>query len=145
MVNNSITSANSVLVLGVNSLFPVPQQMQGFAADDAYSVDAVDNAEVVLGVDGVVSSGWIPQIKVMNVMLQADSPGNDFFDAWYAAEEAQKEVLKAFGVLEQPSIGRTYVLTNGVLSGFSPFADGKKILAPRKFQIKWNTILGAPV
>jgi len=141
---SSITSANSVLFLGVAGLYTVPQQLQGFGADDAYSVEAVEIAEVMLGVDGVMSSGWIPQIKMMNVTLQADSASNTFFEAWYAAQEASKDIYKAFGIIQQPAVSKIYTLTNGVLSNYSPLSEAKKVLQPRKFQIKWNMVLGAP-
>jgi len=144
-MSNSITSANSVLLIGVTGLYTIPQQLQGFGADDAYSMPMVTNAEVLMGVDGIMSSGWIPQIKEMDVTLQADSASNDFFEAWYAAEEAAREKYKAFATILQPAVGKTYVLTNGVLSNFTPFADAKKVLQPRKFQIKWNIVVGAPI
>jgi hypothetical protein len=35
-------------------------------------------------------------------------------------------------------------LTNGVLTNFAPISDAKKVLQPRKFQIQWNVVLGAP-
>jgi hypothetical protein len=80
----------------------------------------------------------------MNVTLQADSPSNTFFESWYAAEEAAKDALFAFGVVNQPSISRVYTLANGVLTNYTPFAEAKKTLQPRKFQIKWQITLGAP-
>lgn len=144
-MSNTITSANSTLLIGVVGLFTIPQQLQGFGADDAYSMPMVTNAEVIMGVDGVMSSGWIPQIKEMDVTLQADSASNTFFEAWYAAEEAARDKFQAFGTIIQPGVSRTYALTNGVLVGFTPFADAKKVLQPRKFQIKWNLVAGAPV
>ncbi len=141
----SITSANSVLMLGVVGLYTIPQQLQGFGTDDAYSIDTVDPAEVVMGVDAQMSYGWIPQIKTMHVNLQADSASNTFFEAWYAAQEAAREVYPAFGVITQDSVGRTYVLTNGVLASYTPIAEAKKVLGARKFMIKWQVALGAPV
>ena len=140
-----ITSANSVLMIGVNSLYPVPQQLQGFGQDDAYSMESVENKEVQMGVDGNMSAGWIPQIKTMSVTLQADSPSNIFFEAWYAAEEAAQSAYFSFGTLVQPAVSRTYILTNGVLSNYTPLAEAKKVLQPRKFQIKWNVVLGVPI
>jgi hypothetical protein len=140
----SITSANSTLYLGVTSLFNTPQQMIGFAQDDAYEVDAVDPVEALIGVDGIMSTGWVPQIKIMHVTLQPDSVSNVFFEAWYASQEAQREIYQAFGTIYQPGISRAYALTNGVLANYTPLAAGKKVLAPRRFQIKWQTILGAP-
>ena len=118
-----ITSANSTLIIGITGLYPVPQQLAGFAQDDAYSMADVTNAEVLMGVDAIMSAGWIPQIKEMGVSLQADSLSNTFFEAWYAAEEAAKSKFFAFATIQQPSVGKVYALLNGVLSGYSPYAD----------------------
>jgi hypothetical protein len=144
MSTNNITSANSVLLIGVAGLFTVPQQLQGFSSDDAYSMDAVTNKEVQLGVDGIMSAGWIPQIKTMSVTLQGDSDSNTFFEAWYAAEEAAQDAFRAFGTIVQPAVNKMYTLTNGVLTNFAPISDAKKVLQPRKFQIQWNVVLGVP-
>lgn len=142
-MSGNITSANSVLALGVTGLYTIPQQLQGFGADDAYSMDAVDVAEVMMGVDGKMSSGWIPQIKTMNVVLQADSDSNTFFETWYAAQEAGRRAYIAFGVITQESVGRVYTLTNGILANYMPISDSKKVLQPRTFQIKWESVIGA--
>lgn len=140
----TITSANSVLMIGVAGLFGTAQQLQGFGADDAYSMPEVETSEVVMGVDGIASSGYVPQLKTMNVVLQADSASIDFFESWYAAQEAAQEAFLAFGTLLQPSISRAYALSVGSLFGYKPVADAKKILQPRPFSIKWQVVLGAP-
>jgi hypothetical protein len=139
-----ITSANSVLSLGVASVFTTPQTLQGFGQDDAYSIPSVKVSENMIGVDGIKSSGWLPQLKTMNITLQADSPSIAFFEAWYAAQEAGQSQLGAFGTLDQPSIGRTYVLTNGSLEDYEPIAAAKKVLGPRKFSVVFGMVLGAP-
>lgn len=140
-----ITSANSVLMLGVTGLFTVPQQLAGFAADDMFEIANVDTKEVMLGADGVLSAGWIPAVKVMSVTLQADSPSNTFFESWAASEDAAKAPYFAFGIINQPSVSRVYTLTNGVLKNYSPMAAAKKVLQPRKFEIHWQLTLGAPI
>lgn len=139
-----ITSANSTLVLGVTGLFTVPQQLQGFAADDMYSMAAVDNKEVQMGADGILSAGWIPQIKVLSITLQADSASNTFFESVYAAEEAAKAPFFFFGAINQPAVSKLYTLTNGVMKSYSPMADAKKVLQPRKFEIHFQVTIGAP-
>lgn len=141
----SITSANSILTLSIPGLFDTPQQLQGFASDDAFYMDDVENKEVVMGVDGYMSVGWIPQIKVMHVSLQADSDSNSFFETWYAAEEQIREAYMANAVVTQPGVNRIYTLSNGGLSGFSPMAGNKKVLEARKFQIKWNVVASVPM
>lgn len=141
----TITSANSILALGVVGLFTVPQQLQGFGTDDMYSMEAVETKEVRMGADGVLSAGWVPQIKTMAITLQADSASNTFFEAWYAAEEAAQDAFFAFGTILQPGVNKLYTVTRGVLTNYSPLADAKKVLDMRKFQIKWQSVIAAPV
>jgi len=140
-----ITSSNSVLTIGVFALFPTPQQLQGFAQDDAYSMSSIEVSENMIGVDGVKSSGFIPTLKEMEITLQADSPSNDFFEAWFNAQESGQSQMIAFGTLSQPSVGKSYSLSNGTLKGYSPIAAAKKVLQPRKFSIVWQNISGAPL
>jgi hypothetical protein len=140
----SITSANSVLFLGAAGLFAVPQQIAGFGSDDMYSIEAVETKEIQLGADGVLSSGWIPQIKTMSVTLQADSPSNLFFESLYAAEESAKESYALFGTIMQPAVSKLYTLTNGVLTNYTPLAEAKKVLGARKFQLKFQMVIGVP-
>ena len=140
-----ITSANSILTLSAASVFAVPTQLQGFAQDDAYSMASVETTENFMGVDGIKSAGYIPQMKELEVTLQADSPSIDFFEAIYAAQEAAQAPIILFGALSQPSISRSYVLANGTLKGYKPISDAKKVLQSRKFSILFQVALGAPI
>lgn len=144
-VIKTLTSANSVLMIGVTGLYGVAQQLQGFAEGDAYSIAAIDVSETMMGVDGVLSAGYIPQKKVMDVSIQADSASIDFFEAWYAAQEAAQDVFPAFGNILQSSVGKNYVMARGFLKNYAPIGDAKKILQPRKFQIEWNSVIPVPV
>jgi hypothetical protein len=140
-----ITSANSVLILGVTNLFTIPQQLQGFASDDMYSMANVDTKEVMMGADGILSAGYIPQVKILEITLQADSASNTFFESVYAAEEAAKAPFFFFGNINQSSVSRNYTLTNGVMKNYSPMAAAKKVLQPRKFEIHFQVTLGVPI
>lgn len=145
MAIKSITSANSILLIGVTGLFPIPQQMQGFDQEDMYAIEGVETKEVKIGVDGQLAAGQIPAIKKMDVQLMANSSSNSFFEAWYAAEQAANDVYFAFGTIVQPALGFAYVLTNGVLFNYAPISDAKKVQQARKFQIQWQSIVGAPI
>lgn len=136
----TITSANSVFTLLLPTLFPVPQKLEGFATDDAFAADAVDITENVMGVDGKMSSGFTPFITKMTVTLQADSPSMPIFDFWLAAMKQAKEVFPADGSITLSSIGKSYTLTNGVLSNVKPIEDAKKVLQARAFIISWESI-----
>lgn len=140
----SITSANAIFMLAIGTVFPVPQMLQGFATDDAFSTEAVDVAEVKMGVDGILSAGFVFQPIKQGIVLQADSPSVLMFDAWYAAQKAQRDVYFANAVVRLPSIARSYTLINGVMTSYMPIADSKKTLDPLKYAITWQSVVGAP-
>ncbi|MDG7050807.1 MAG: hypothetical protein JRZ94_06360, partial [Nitrososphaerota archaeon] len=128
-----------------NKLFNIPIQIQGFAADDAFTIEDIDMAETMMGVDGKLSGGWIPVPKSLEITLQADSASNDFFDAWVAAESVAKEKYTANGSILLQGTGRLYVLTTGFLKKGNVMPPAKKVLQPRKFTIEFQSITGAPV
>ena len=142
---SSITSANSIFMLTITGLYAVPQQLQGFAAEDIFDTEDIDTSEEIMGADGKLSAGFIFVPIKQSVMLQADSVSNALFESWYAAEQAAREKYFAQGIVQMPSIKRTYQMKNGVLKSYKPIADAKKVLQPRKFGIVWESVTGAPV
>ena len=140
-----ITSANTVFIISVPLVLPIPQQLQGFAADDIFDVDDVDAMETMMGVDGHLSGGMIFAPKGMTVALQADSASIAFFDAWYAASQAATTAYAAQATVTFPSLGTSFGLLRGFLKRYKPMPDAKKVLQPRKFKIEWQSILSVPV
>lgn len=141
----SITSANAILLLGVVGLYPIPQKIEGFATEDLFDTEAINPTEALMGADGKLSAGLVNVPIPQNYALQADSDSIDFFDAWYAAMKAAQDVYFAQGIIQLPAIGRAYAMNNGVLSGYTPVADAKKVLQPRKFKITWQNIVATPI
>lgn len=140
----SITSANAVLTLSQPILFPIPQQLQGFAADDVYDVDQIKSVEVLMGVDGVLSAGFVYAEVMQNIRLQADSASNDFFDVVWTQMQAAQDVYPLNGVIILPAIATKFAMVNGYLTGYKPSPDVKKVLQPRNYQITWNKIFPQP-
>lgn len=141
----TITSANSTFSIAVTGLFPAPQLLQGYAADDAFSAEAIDMAEVVMGVDGQMSYGWVFNPTPMTVTLMPTSPSLAIFEAWTNLQKAQQEVYRCDGAIRLPAIGRSYVLKNGVLKNASQMPAVKKTLQPMTFQIVWERIISEPI
>lgn len=135
----TITSANSVFTLVIPGLLPVPQNVQGYAVDDAFDTDEIQVAEAQMGVDGKMSAGYTPAITMLKVHLQADSPSIDLFEAWLGAEKAAQEVFYAQATIELPSVQKLYTFTNGVLSRATPMPSGKKVLQAQTYTIEWET------
>lgn len=136
----TITSANSVFTLVVPSLFPVPQTLAGFATDDAFANEPVTMAETKMGVDGKMSSGFTPFMTPMTITLQADSASIALFDTWAGAMKVTKEVVTASASIALPGTGRSYTLTNGVLTKYPQLPGVKKLLEPVQYTITWESI-----
>lgn len=142
---STLTSANSVLMLAVGGIFPIPQKIEGYATDDAFAFDAVQPAQAVMGVDGRMSAGYTPFMSVQTISIQADSPAKPIFEAWLAAMKVAREVFYANGTLNISSISRKYVLTRGVLTQVPPAPTARAILQPMTFQITWENVSPALV
>lgn len=140
---STITAANSVVLISVTGLFDVPQQLQGFSADDVTDTDSLAPAETMMGVDGRLSGGWVPVPIVQSITLQADSFSNQLFERWYMAQQAQRESYIANGSIFLPATGRKYTMTRGFLTGVMVTPQVKKVLQPRKYSVTWESITAA--
>lgn len=136
----SITSANSIIQIGVSVVFPTPVQLQGYTTDDIYGVNAIKPNETKMGVDGKQSAGKIWQSIVVAYHLQADSPSNDFFDEWKQAEDAAVDTFSASGLIVLPSIAKKFSLLNGSLTNYTPIPPAGTTLKERMFEITWERV-----
>lgn len=141
----SLTSANAVFMLTIPDLFPVPQQLQQFAADDIFSTNPLASAEVSMGVDGHLSAGFVFVPVPQSINLQADSPSCDIFDNWWGASQTVRDAYIANGVVVITAVQRKWTLTRGVLTSYPPMPDGGKILKPRRFEITWESIVPSTI
>lgn len=140
----NITAANSVYTLSIVPVFPVPQQLQGYATDAAWDTDATQNAEAQIGVDGLLSAGFVPALTNQTIRLQADSSSIALFEAWAAAQRASKNIFYAIGNISLPSVSRAYVCQRGVLMSYASMPGVGKVLKPRDFTITWQSIEPVP-
>ena len=141
----SLTGANAVMLLSIPPLYAIAQQLQRFSADDVTDFDPIKPAEILTGVDGHMSAGWIFVPVPQKITLQADSDSNALFENWYASNEAIQDIYFAQGILRLPGVQRSYALTNGVLTSHKPVPDVKKLLQPRVYEITWESIVAAPI
>lgn len=140
----SLDTANSVVTIQIPGLFGIAQQLQGFSADDMFSMDDTEESEVVMGADGRMTGGWVPVIKNWNIILQGDSPSLTILDALIAAQRAAKALLPCNFVVRIPGISRSFVLNNCLLGPSTSMMGAKKIGQPRKFTWRVETVSEAP-
>lgn len=139
-----IGSSNAVLMLSIATLFPIPQQLQGFGVDDIYDVPQIKSVETMMGVDGVLSAGFVYVQIVQHVTLQADSASNSIFDTWWTQMQAGQTTYAANGLIRLPAIATKFTQTKGFLTGYKPLPKGGKLLGPRTHEITWERVAPAP-
>jgi hypothetical protein len=141
----TLTAANSVFALTITGLYPAPQVLHGYAADDAFATDALESAETVMGLDGHLSGGYVFNPVKQTIVLMPDSASLDVFNNWSLAQMASREVLVANASISLPAIGKKYVLTRGFLTSHKPIPDVKKVLQSVQYQITWGSVAGAGI
>jgi hypothetical protein len=127
----TITAANSVYMLTIPQLYPIPQQLVGYAADAAFETEA--------------SAGFVPFLTKQGISIMPDSPSAIVFEDWLTAQKSAQEIYSASAVIYLPSISRSYIMTNGVLTSTFSIPGTRKVLQARTFTITWGDITPVPV
>ncbi len=107
--NFDITSANAVLILTAEIIFPSGIELQMFGTDQAYNADAVDMAETRMGVDGYMVAGYVPNIQPVTITLEAASPSRAALATLAGAMVSNKTVYACTLVASLPSVNARYV------------------------------------
>lgn len=141
----TLTTANAVITLAVLPLFPIPQQIQGFAADDVFDAPPVKAAETSMGVDGILSGGFVFNEFPWTISLQADSASNNFFDVWYLQNRAVLDAYTATGQIVLPALGMKWDMADGFLMDYPWLPSAKKIVQPRRYGITWGSVTPTPI
>jgi hypothetical protein len=140
MSDTTITSANSVFTVVIAGLFPAPVQLRGYSSDRAFTTEAIDLAEVQMGVDGRMTAGFVPNPTKQTITLQADSPSKDIFTALIQATKTAREVFYISGTIALPSTGESFTLTRGILTNAKQIPDAQKVLQPVDYIVTWESV-----
>jgi hypothetical protein len=141
----NITSADAVFRLTIPGVFATPRKVEGFASDDAFMTESIQIGETMIGVDGKMSSAFLPFITPQTVTLQASSPSLLDFDLWVAAQLVSKTIFQAQAIIQLPALSRQYVFTNGTLHDAKLLPDAKRVLQPVQYVIHWESVQPAPL
>lgn len=145
----SITSANAKLTLTVRNSSGIvvgPFTVEGYAQDAAFGVEAVDAAEALMGVDGKLSGGFLPQPTKMTISLMPNSPSIALFDAWNSAQKVLGDVLVADGFVAAPSLGKAWALVKGFMTRLTPLPTARKTFSePQTFELTFESSTPAPI
>jgi hypothetical protein len=136
---SSISSANAILTLSIAGLFG-PTQIQQWASDEFYATDPIEATEVLMGIDGTLSGGFVWSAVPQTISLQANSTSRYFFETWWGAQKQIQDAYPANGLLILPGPNTKYTLVNGFMTTIDVMPSAGKILRPRKYRIMWNTV-----
>lgn len=145
MAVRNITSADAKFRLTIPGVILVPTLVEGFASDDAFMTESVQIGETMIGVDGKMSSAFVPFITPQTITLQASSPSIDTFNLWVGAELVGKTIFQAQAIIQLPALSRQYIFTNGTLHDAKLLPDGKRVLQPVQYVIHWESVQPAPL
>lgn len=140
----SLTAATAVIMITIPGIFNSPQQLQQFAADDIFSTDPIAPAEVSMGVDGILSAGFVFVPVKQKFSLQANSPSVTVFDNWYGGQQVALDVFEAAGLITLTSLKKKYALVRGFLTGHPLMPDAGRTLKPLSYEITWQQVTGQP-
>ncbi|MGJ0578489.1 phage tail fiber protein [Xenorhabdus bovienii] len=134
---NTITSANSVLMLRCKGVYDDYVQIQGFQADNALEFSEITVGESRIGVDGKQSIGYLPHETQWTLYLEANSPSTQIMENIRKDFNSNMEARYIDIVVEIPSIKKRYSATGGLIS-MSAGPSIKKLLDGTSY--KFNMI-----
>lgn len=114
--------------------------LQGFAPDDIYAINDVDTGETMMGLDGILSGGYVPVARTIVFKQMANSPTESFFDAWGQGEDLAMVKYPAYGTITYPGLQKVAIMTNGFLRARKFLPDAQKLLMPQTFAVEWQKV-----
>lgn len=141
----TLTVANSVMTLTCSELGIGPVQIKGFQTDDAFDTPNVKPAEVMIGVDGVKSQGYVPYLVPFKFFLQADSVSIAIMDVIKESQDAAQDVYDLGVSLSAPGLGKLWTFTDGTLTDLKPTPQGKKMMQGQNYEITFGKIISSVI
>lgn len=146
----SLTVANSAFTLTATSvggvpIFPVPVPIEGYSADDAFDTTEVKPNEILMGIDGVLSGGYVAYPTPLMFTLQADSPSILVMDTAIEAMDGVFETIIFGASIAVPGINKLHTFIKGFMTSGKKTPGGKKLLQPQKYEITFQKCISAVI
>lgn len=140
MATRTLTTANSVLTVTASSVLPAPAVIDGFATEDAFSSAVVEIARAVMGVDGKKSAGYIPAIKELDIVLQADSLSRAVFEQIRGVMDQTREVVRVDVTIDLQGLGEIWTFSNGTITKAPSIPGAKKTAEATTWSISFESV-----
>lgn len=139
-----ITVADVIISLTAPPIFLAPQKIEGFAEDRVFNVPSQTIAIMKRGVDGAVAAGFIFIKQPWSFTLLPSSPSCGVFDTVVQGQKALRTTVFWNGFVTAPSLGQSWIMTNGILVNYSPASDAGQVFENRVFGLEWQDVIPVP-
>jgi hypothetical protein len=140
MATRTLTTANSVLTVTASTVLPAPAVIQGFATEDAFSSAVVEIARAVMGVDAKKSAGYVPTIKELDIVLQADSLSRAVFEQIRGVMDNTREVVRVDVTIDLAGLGEVWTFSNGTITKAPSIPGAKKTAVETTWTISFESV-----
>lgn len=137
---NNITSADLEVVMICEMVAEAGVNVQGFAENEAVSMEGVDLAVIKMGVDGFFAAGFKHTPRTIQFKMLASSPFLETIRQCIGIQKSESRMLQWSGEIVYPALGMRYVLTTGVLSNTKEMADARDALDDVTIQFKFRSV-----
>ena len=145
MARKTLTTANSTIILTL-PILPVPVKLEGYSTDDMLNQDELNFTDSVMGIDGLKSSGYIIEKRVVNLTFMPTSASIDTFNIWINAMKVARESLEATAMsVTVPGLKNTYLFTIGNLKNGKEIPDLKKMSESIKYTLEFESCTAIPI
>lgn len=136
----NITSANSTLILTVNTVFPVGLALQMFSVDSGISMEDIQVADTRMSIDGHMVAGYIPTLKTVQIGLEPASPSYEALCQLYRLTEQKRGFFECSMVLTIPDLngGSVFTWSKGVLIGGTILPPVRQLLEATQWTFRFN-------
>lgn len=132
-MNRNITSANSVAIMTIDTLYPQGFFLEMFATDQAYNTEQITIAEDHMGVDGYLTAGYVPNPAVITFTFEPSSPSIRPLIYYRQQCVNNKRLYECSLVINQPAVARTLNYKVGVMRVGAFPANAQRVLATQAF------------
>ncbi|ENZ3702023.1 hypothetical protein ACGI9D_003267 [Klebsiella quasipneumoniae] len=143
MAGQNITAADTIIELVIAELYPSGFNLQEFEAQNIFEMGDTDMAEYQRTADGKLLGGFVYGDLSWTFHLAASSPSIKYIDNWQTTQMTTRSVLRVNGTVIQPSLGKKYIMTNGILQRARRMPSAGRVLQPVTGLIQWETVTPA--
>ncbi|MDS7935668.1 hypothetical protein RMB03_17395 [Acinetobacter sp. V91_7] len=123
----TLTSANAILQIRCKGIYDNFVKIQGFQADNAWSMGDANLTESRVGTDGKQAFGYTPHQVQWGIFLEVNSPSRRIFENIRKDFVRNKEARLVEIIVELPSIKERHT-GSGTFASMSGGPNGKKLL-----------------